>query len=103
MTIHVHRVNGSVGYGSHRHSIPADTPDEDRTWSFSCTPECEERIMRDVEHVARNADTVPLTVEERAQAEVQERVAHADVANMASALASLAKSNAKTAKAKTAA
>ena len=97
MTVHVHRSVGSVGYGDHHHyrseALAADGGEDDpRTWQFDCTGECEERICKDVEFSGRSAGGVPLTVEEKAEAEHMERAAQKDVNMMAMAMASWAKS-----------
>ena len=91
MTVHVHKINRTVGYGNHFHEAPADVTE--RTWTFECTPACEERILRDIEHSGRNEASVPLTVEEEAQEEQDTRTANRDVANLASALGKMAKDN----------
>lgn len=91
MTVYVHKINGTVGYGDHHHDAPADIVG--RTWTFECTPECEERIVADVEHTGRNEASVPLTIEEEAQEEQDTRTANRDVAQLAAALALNAKQN----------
>ena len=91
MTVYVHRNNRAVGYEEHFHEAPAQPG---RTWTFDCTPECEERITRDVEHAGRNEASVPLTVEETAEEEQLETTAKKDVTKMAMALSELAKAGA---------
>lgn len=95
MTVYVHKSLDSVGYASHGHYRDRDGEAADeRTWRFSCTPVCEERICSDVEFADRTPAGVPLTVDERAEAEIFDRAAQKDVAKMAMALTSLAKDGA---------
>lgn len=99
MTVHVHRTVGSVGYGEHHHHrsdalAVAGSEADPRTWQFDCTPDCEKRICKDVEFTGRSAGGVPLTVEEKAEAEHHERAAQKDVNMMAMAMAAWAKSQA---------
>ena len=89
MTVYVHRDNERVGYGEHFHTRPSGT--ETRTWSFDCTPACEERIIRDVEHTGRNEASVPLTVEELAEEEQLEVTSKKDVARLARTLGHIAR------------
>lgn len=91
MTVHVHRCNKSISRGDHIHRAPTDLPDEQRTWEFDCTPECEERTLKAVEHTARHAAGVPLTVDEGAEADIQTDRGKKDVADLATSLAQLAK------------
>jgi hypothetical protein len=93
MTVHVHRQDSAVGYGNHHHEAPPDSLD--RTWSFDCTPECETRILRDVEHTGRNEASVPLTVEEVQEQEALETMGKKDVTQMAMAMTQWAKGQAK--------
>lgn len=91
--VYVHRNITSVGYGDHTHVAPPADPDAPptRCWSFECTPQCEERILRTVEFSGRTDASVPLTVEERAAEETFTASAKADVTNLAAALAQLGK------------
>jgi hypothetical protein len=96
MTIYVHMNNRTVGYGEHFHVAPTiDAEHLERTWNFSCDePGCEERILKDVEHSARNAASVPLSAEEKAEEEAIGQTAKKDVNTMAMALSQWAKSEA---------
>jgi hypothetical protein len=93
MTVHVHKDNGTVGYGDHFHEPPAEI--EGRTWTFDCTPECEARILRDVEHTGRTVASVPLTEDEKAEEELLEASSRKDVTKLAAALGQLANAGAK--------
>ena len=93
MTVHVHASNQAIHYGDHHHAAPEDLAETDRTWSFSCTPDCEARVMKDVEHTAPSAAGVPLTVAEKQEADVLEKTARKDVSMLAMALGELAKGN----------
>jgi hypothetical protein len=95
MTVYVHKNNRAVGYGDHFHEAPAKIPG--RTWTFECTPECEERVLADTEHSGRNEASVPLTVEETAEEEQLSQTAKKDVTKMAMALSELANQGAKAA------
>jgi hypothetical protein len=93
MTVHVHRNLQAVGYGDHWHEAPEDNLD--RTWSFECKKsECEERVLRDVEHSGRTALSVPLTTDEKAEEEAIEQMGKKDVTQMAMAMTQWAKQTA---------
>lgn len=89
MTVHVHKNNAAVTYEDHSHAAPAKL--DERTWSFTCQPACEERILHDVEHTARTKTGVPLTVEEEAEKEAISAQAEQDVSKLALALSKLGK------------
>lgn len=88
--IHVHTDNQEVAIGDHVHRQSDAVERTDRTWAFRCTPECEDRILHDVEHSATHAPGVPLTVAELAMAEAASEASQRDVGALASALNALA-------------
>jgi len=91
MTVYVHVENRAINIGTHSHVAPQTAAGE-RTWTFDCTPECETRVLRDVEHCARAADGVPQTEAEKRSAQQMEESAKRDVSRLAMALGQLAES-----------
>lgn len=93
MTVFIHKDMDAVSFGEHEHlreHAPEGQGDE-RTWALTCSAECEERVLRDMEHSSRHPGGVPLTVAEKAEAEAFDRAAQKDVSKMAMALAQMAK------------
>ena len=88
--IHVHTDNTEVAISDHFHRQSDAVERTDRTWALRCTPECEERILHDVEHSATHADGVPLTVAELAMAEADSERSQRNVGDLAAALNALA-------------
>lgn len=91
MTIAVHNVYDALSVGRHHHLRSASAAGDERTWLITCSAECEERLLRDVEFSARTPSAVPLTAEETQAAEAVERASQKDVAKMAMALSRIAK------------
>jgi hypothetical protein len=90
--IYVHRCIETIARGEHSHERPDDLPDEARTWPLECPQKgCEARILGSVEFTAHTAASVPLTVEEKNETEVQNQRNSVAVADLASALALMAK------------
>jgi len=89
--VHVHNDNAEVVVGNHRHRQSEALERTERTWVFDCAPECEERVLRDVEHSAVHAGGVPLTVDEAAYAAQLADAAERDVSKLARALSALAR------------
>jgi hypothetical protein len=88
--IHVHTDNHEVAISDHFHRQSDAVERTDRTWVLRCTPGCEDRILRDVEHSATHAGGVPLTVAEMAIAEAASEASQRDVSRLATALNALA-------------
>jgi hypothetical protein len=87
--IYVHRANRSLHVGDHHHEAPAIEPGE-RVWGISCSHECEERILADVEHAGRGADSVPLTPMEVTAEETATKVGQQNLGELIQALRVLA-------------
>jgi hypothetical protein len=88
--IHVHTDNNEIAVGTHVHHQSDAVERTERTWALRCTPECEERVLRDVEHSANHVDGVPLTVSELTMVDAREQASQRDVSRLARALNALA-------------
>jgi len=95
MTVHVHKTVRSVGYGDHSHVLDYDVPEEKRTWTFTCTSQCEERILRDVDLTARTSAAVPQSAIEKDEDNIAERVAARGYGDLMAALKGVAKDQAR--------
>ncbi len=97
MTVYVHAMNSSINFGQHSHVAPKleeGVTEPPRTWAITCSAECEDRILHDVEHSARQADSVPLTPVEQGSEEIANRVATKSWGELMDALRGLAKERA---------
>ena len=95
MTIYVHRDTAAIAYGDHSHPRPNELPEDQRTWSFNCTPECEQRVLLACEHTARSAESVPETPAEKNETELINRGAARSWGELMAELSGLAKDRAR--------
>lgn len=89
--IFLHKSISSVASCGHLHRRSEGQPGGDRSWGVSCKPQCENRILRDVEFASRQPDGVKQTLDEQTASAVAEREVNKDVASMARALSDLVK------------
>ncbi len=96
MTVYVHRGNASVQIGGqdHAHTRPEHMSENERTWPVDC-PQCEARILHDVEHSALSPDSVPLTPSEKSDEKIREKLANKSWGELMDALKSVAQQSAR--------
>ena len=87
-TVYVHKTVGSLFVAGR--TINRGAPVDERTWSFTCSPEEARDIIERYEFCSGSASGVALTVDERRALEDLKSRSNVEVAKMASALASLA-------------
>lgn len=87
-TVYVHKTVGSIFLGDR--TISRGAPVDERTWSFTCSPEEARDVIERYEFCSGSAAGVALTVDERRALEDLKSRSNVEVAKMASALASLA-------------
>lgn len=103
---HIQGVDGPVSFTSGKKATKAATKaakrapaapkapkggdEPSRTWALTCTPECEAHLLATLEFTAGHAADVPLTVDEKREAEALAQRSNVEVGKMAKALAELA-------------
>ncbi len=96
--VHVHNEVHSIGSGEHRHNKTdknSKAGQDGRTWSFSCTPECESQVIKASEFAAGHSGGVGFTRAEQLEAQDLEKRSHLEVGRLTAALAEIAKERVK--------
>lgn len=110
MTVYIHKNITTIAHGGHSHSqddkptqktkhprtgekVVVETVKDasERTWAFSCIPECEQKTLDTIEFSGHFPVEVPLTPDEERAAAEDARRSNVEVATLSRALAEVAR------------